>query len=91
MSDEDLIELGKQEIEKTGLARYGDVVQEHYQAACLTKLGITTSQSQPFRLERVAVLYVNHLLLWRWLWYPSFDYYLAFRQQLHSLAALIRQ
>lgn len=65
--------------------RIRSLVEEHYDGACSTKLGVATDLSDPFLLERVDSYYFSNLALYSRLLRGKLRKYLWVRQALRTL------
>lgn len=73
--------------------RYTDQVKDwvgnHYEAACSTRIGLVTSVSDRYALERVEIKYISHPLVFRQLFHPAFPFYLSARSAGRAIRSTI--
>jgi peptidoglycan/xylan/chitin deacetylase (PgdA/CDA1 family) len=66
-------------------------VKSVYQGACTAKLNLIGANSDPYKLDRIDVYYVNNRYLFTNLWGSFMLIYLSLRRNLHSLNTFLFQ
>jgi peptidoglycan/xylan/chitin deacetylase (PgdA/CDA1 family) len=65
--------------------RIKQLVSQNFTAACGTRLGLVSLNSNPFELERVEIYYLRHSLVFRGLNQRWFPHYLSLRRSIRQI------
>jgi peptidoglycan/xylan/chitin deacetylase (PgdA/CDA1 family) len=69
--------------------RIKEIVRRRFKTACSTKLGVVTSRSDPYELERIEMFYFQSLHLFEGLFSPWIGAYIGGRRILRSVRATL--